>query len=572
VARLLRFAPALAAVAAALLLWVAPAAAAPGELDTGFGNGGKVAVTLGQSGAYNDVALQPDGKIVLVGYDFVSDNNSDFAVTRLNANGSVDTGFGSAGTTLIGFVDPGDGTPLNDVATSVALRSDGKILVAGATSTGNGFTIAALARLNPDGTPDGSFGGGLGGRAQGPGRAIVNLPGLVSDLALDAQGRIVLAGTSSPTPGGDGSTRAFLARADADAVSLDSTFGTRGTAVIGFGGDQDGLDAMALQPDGKIVAVGYTDSSAAIGRVTPSGAADTSFAVVGNRAFVYASGGIARDVVVEPDGDIDVAGKSRNLPGFDVTRLSPAGNFVNTLDGQNTAGFTFGADDDADYAIALQANGKILLAGTSGRSFAVGRLQPGGVADTTFGPGGMRTVPFGGLRAIAFAMVLQPDGKVVLAGQAGSGGGVARLQGDSSAAGGGPGGSGAPSGGGGSSPGSRAPSALKKVPRCGGKPATIVGTDGKDKLKGTKRADVIVGLGGDDTISGGGGNDVICGGRGNDKISGGAGADKLYGDAGKDKLNGGAGQDKLNGGAGKDSLNGGAGKDSCSRTDIDRSC
>jgi uncharacterized delta-60 repeat protein len=572
VARLLRFAPVLAALAAALQLWVAPAAAAPGELDTGFGNGGKIAVTLGQSGAYNDVALQPDGKIVLVGYDVVSDNNSDFAVTRLNPNGSVDTGFGSGGTTLIGFVNPNDQSAMNDTATSVALRPDGKILIAGGSTTSDGFTIAALARLNPDGSPDASFGSSVA--RQPPGRTFLNAPGLLSDIALDAQGRIVLAGTSSPIPGGNSSTRAFVLRADADAVAADTTFGSRGIAVIPFGGDQDGLTSMALQPDGKIVAVGFTDSSAAIARLLTTGAPDRSFATVGNRAFVYASGGIARDVVVEPDGDIDVAGKSRNLPGFNVTRLSSAGEFVNTLNGQNTAGFTFGADDDADYAIALQANGKILLAGTSGRSFAVGRLQPGGVADSTFGPGGMRTVPFGGQRAIAFAMVLQPDGKVVLAGQAGSGGGVARLQGDSSAAGGGPGGSGAPGGGGGggSSPGSRTPSALKKVPRCGGKPATIVGTDGKDKLKGTRRADVIVGLGGDDTISGGGGNDVICGGRGNDTISGGAGADKLYGDAGRDKLNGGPGQDKLNGGAGKDSLNGGAGKDSCSRTDLDRSC
>ena len=87
---------------------------------------------------------------------------------------------------------------------------------------------------------------------------------------------------------------------------------------------------------------------------------------------------------------------------------------------------------------------------------------------------------------------------------------------------------------------------------CNGKPATIVGTDGADKLSGTPAADVIVALGGNDKVSGLAGNDTICGGAGKDTLKGGKGNDKLFGEAGKDTLKGGPGNDKLKGGAGKD--------------------
>ena len=89
------------------------------------------------------------------------------------------------------------------------------------------------------------------------------------------------------------------------------------------------------------------------------------------------------------------------------------------------------------------------------------------------------------------------------------------------------------------------------TPKCKGKLATILGTDGADKLSGTPAADVIVPLGGNDKVSGLAGNDTICGGAGKDALKGGKGNDKLFGEAGKDTLKGGPGKDKLEGGAGK---------------------
>ena len=90
------------------------------------------------------------------------------------------------------------------------------------------------------------------------------------------------------------------------------------------------------------------------------------------------------------------------------------------------------------------------------------------------------------------------------------------------------------------------------APRCGGKPATIVGTARGDVLRGTKRSDVIVALGGNDVVVAASGNDIVCGGAGNDRLSGGSGRDRLFGDAGRDRLTGGAGRDRLVGGSGRD--------------------
>jgi Ca2+-binding RTX toxin-like protein len=106
----------------------------------------------------------------------------------------------------------------------------------------------------------------------------------------------------------------------------------------------------------------------------------------------------------------------------------------------------------------------------------------------------------------------------------------------------------------------RAPAGAQTL-RCGGRIATIVGTNGNDVIEGTSGPDVIVGLGGDDIINGGGGADIICGNSGNDRIDGQAGRDRLIGGAGNDVLVGGGGRDLLIGGGGSDALYGGGGND-----------
>jgi Ca2+-binding RTX toxin-like protein len=106
-----------------------------------------------------------------------------------------------------------------------------------------------------------------------------------------------------------------------------------------------------------------------------------------------------------------------------------------------------------------------------------------------------------------------------------------------------------------------APPGAAAVPRCFGKRATIVGTGGRDRIKGTPRADVIVGLGGRDVINGKAGDDLICGGGGNDTIRGKKGDDRINGGPGGDIINGHGGDDDLIGKGGSDALIAGPGND-----------
>jgi uncharacterized delta-60 repeat protein len=515
------------------------AAATPGDPDPSFGTGGTLTFhPQGLDSLVNDVAIQPDGKIVLAGWA-----SGDFAVARLNPNGSPDASFGNGGSVVENAV----GTGSEDIADAVAIQPDGKIIVAGASTRTNDIgPMATLLRLNPNGTPDVSFdpAGMTGPNPENVGIARGGY-GEAFDLALDSAGRIVYAGTNSTV----GDAVSFVDRLKSDGTHDDS-WGSGAADVFGTT-QPEFLARLALQADGKVVVVGSigqgTSSDVAVARVLADGSGlDPGFGNGGRMIFGYGPGNedAGADVVVQPDGKIDVGGYGGAAKDFTLTRLTGGGVMDTTFAGGSVLA-DFGGDNFA-RAVGLQADGKVLLGGSaSGTAFGVARFHPGGALDSTFGKGGKATVTFPAA-SDPTSMAIQSDGKIVLAGSNTLGQMVvARLLGDSPGAGG-PGGGGGPS---------------VSVPRCGGKPATIVGTSGRDTLKGTRSADVIVGLGGSDKISGLGGNDVICGGSGNDKVSGGSGSDKLYGEAGKDTLSGGAGNDKMSGGAGNDKLSGGTGND-----------
>jgi uncharacterized delta-60 repeat protein len=517
------------------------AAAAAGALDPSFGSGGTLTLKAqGLDSLANDVAIQPDGKIVLAGFA-----SGDFAVVRLNPNGTPDTGFGNGGSVVENAV----GTSSEDIADAVAIQPDGKILVAGASTVQNAInSFATFLRLNPNGTPDASFdpAGMTGPAPENVGIARGDV-GEAFDVAVDSSGRIVYAGTNTSL----GDPTSFVDRLKSDGTHDDS-WGSGTTDVFNVTGPEF-LARLALQPDGKVVVAGSvgqgTGSDVAVARVLGNGSGlDTGFGNGGRTIFGYGAGNedAANDVVLQPDGKVDVGGFGGAGTDFTVTRLTTGGIIDSTFGGGSVLA-DFGGDNTGQ-AIALQPDGKIVLAGAaSGTAFGVARFHPGGALDSTFGTGGKATVTFP-TASSPTSMAIQPDGKIVVVGSNALGQIVAvRLLGDPA----GDGNPGGPGDGGGS-------------PRCAGKPATIVGTGGNDNLKGTRGADVIVGLGGNDKISGLGGNDVICGGSGNDRIFGGNGSDKLYGEAGKDTLSGGSGNDTESGGAGNDKLSGGSGNDKLS--------
>jgi uncharacterized delta-60 repeat protein len=515
---------ALALGVATLALGAAAALAAPGDLDSSFDDDGRRTFDFGGTDVVRDVLVQRDGKVLLAGDGRAT---GDVLVTRLNPDGSPDTSFDGDGTReyLIGGTDTGN---------AVAVQRDGRILVAARTVT-NDQSIPTLIGLNPDGSTDTGF--------ADEGELFLEEVGFqyAGDVLVQPDGKIVVAGAVTGNNFGVG-------RFNPDG-SPDANFAGDGVAEVEFNVDAISIgQAIALQSNGKLVVAGTGGSGGDTGvaRLNADGSPDTGFNGNGRREIDTAPTGAAEDVVVQPDGKIVLA---LAKPEISAIRLNPDGSFDTGFDGDGRADSPL-----QTFSAALQANGKIVLAGKlqDDEVAAVVRLQPGGSIDTTFSFDGMQQVGPGFERALGVA--LQPNGRILAGGLAAGDAFAARLEGDPADAGGGPPGGGP---GGGPGPGGGGTS----VPRCAGKRATIVGTSRKNRLRGTRRSDVIVALGGNDSITAGRGNDRICAGSGNDSINGESGNDRIYGQDGKDKLKGGSGNDLLDGGKSADLLNGQSGKD-----------
>jgi uncharacterized delta-60 repeat protein len=198
------------------------------------------------------------------------------------------------------------------------------------------------------------------------------------------------------------------------------------------------------------------------------------------------------------------------------------GDLDTTFSGDGKVTTDFGGFSDTAHALAIQPDGKLVVAGIAGASsfdFALARYLPNGSLDPTFSGDGKVTTVFSGGFDAAQALAIQPNnGRLVVAGFAdGFGNGAFAL-------------------------------ARYHAFQCVGFAATRVGTASKDTLNGTAGSDVIIGLGGDDMISGLGGNDVLCGVNGNDTVHGGGGNDTVRGGNGDDALFGEAGTDSCDGG------------------------
>src|SRR5437773_151193 len=231
------------------------AQAAGGDLDPTFGTGGMVMTDLSRStDIANAVAVQSDGKLVVVGQTYQNNDYSDedFAVARYNTDGTLDRTFGARGKVRTDF--PG----MAAVPSSVVIQPDGKIVVAGGAFPL--FTFAGdfkVVRYNPNGSLDTSFGSG--------GIVTTFFPqgSYAFAVALQPDGKIIAAGTHFVdfNPGDMSDTDFALARYNPDG-SLDSTFGNGGTVTTDFFGTEDDVFSVLIQPDGKIVAGGSANDPA----------------------------------------------------------------------------------------------------------------------------------------------------------------------------------------------------------------------------------------------------------------------------------------------------------------------
>ena len=405
-----RIQPGLAVTALALALVAAAlpgaAVAAPGALDPTFGTSGEVTTDFGGSDSAQAVAIQSDGKIVAAGGTF-SFPSGDFALARYNVDGSLDPTFGSGGkvtTDFGGF----------DAASAVVIQPDGRIVAAGRSGGGD----FALARYNADGSLDPTFGSG--------GKVTTDFGGgfdAAFGVALQTDGKIIAVGQ------GASSFDFALARYNGDG-SLDPTFGSGGKVTTDFTGGFEDAIAVAIQLDGRIVVTGQTFSGGfqkfALARYNADGSLDTSFGsggiVTTNFGFDSAFGGA---LAIQTDGKIVAAGRAGT--DFLVARYngdgSPDASFGSG--GMVTTDFG-GALFDAAFAVALQSNGKIVAAGSaisgfpSSADFALARYNVDGSVDASFGSGGKVMTDVGGFD-VAFGVALQADGKIIAAGQGGSG-------------------------------------------------------------------------------------------------------------------------------------------------------
>lgn len=267
-----------------------------GSVDGTFGSAGRVTSDFAGSGDYaNGVAIQADGKIVAAGIAFVA--TQDFGIARYNTNGALDTTFSSDGkvTTEFGQLE---------AATALAIQPDGKIVVTGYTQNNMGSDSVVIARYNTDGSLDNSF--------DFDGKIIMDF-GVSSAgeaIAIDASGRIVIAGIAYNNPGT--SNNFGLARFNPDG-SVDSTFGTGGKVTTDFAGSVDSAEAVAIQPDGKIVVVGEVNTGISYdfgaARYNSDGTLDLSFNFDGKTTLdISGDDDFPHSVLLQPDGKIVVSG------------------------------------------------------------------------------------------------------------------------------------------------------------------------------------------------------------------------------------------------------------------------
>ncbi len=401
-----------------------------GSLDNSFDTDGKVITDFGLVDSANAVVIQTDGRIVAAGSAGTIASGSFFALARYNTNGSLDNAFDTDGKVTTDF----SGGRFSLGALGVALQTDGRIVAAGDANI-SGQRDFGVARYNTDGSLDtANFGTG--------GKVMTDFPlneDAVTALLVQSDAKLVAVGRAQLQVriNGTQDPNFQLARYNSNG-SLDTSFGTGGLVITDFGihGD-DFANAAALQTDGRIVVVGQVganfsqipsaDTFFGVARYNTNGSLDTSF---GTGGLVTTDFGTTHDsaqaVAIQADGRIVVAGT--NGSDFILARYNTNGSLDSGAAGDSTPADSFGTGGrvttdlgglDSANALVIQASGKIVAGGGNGNDFALARYNTDGSLDTAnFGTGGKVTTDFNGGSDAISELVSQPDGKIVAAGSA----------------------------------------------------------------------------------------------------------------------------------------------------------
>lgn len=329
--------------------------------------------------------------------------------------GFADLSFGKAGVTTSDFGGN------DDIASAIAVQADGRIVVAGFSDSVDPRYAFALARYNSDGALDTTF--GIDGLVT---TVFFGYSDLAYALAIQTDGKIVAAGTAYMI---SGYSDFALARYNKDG-SLDNTFGNKGRITTDFYGGIDDVFGLVIQPDGKIIAAGraisrITYDDFALARYNPDGSLDGSFGTGGKVVTDFFGGNDqASTLALQPDGCILVGGtvgdSVRDFRLFALARYLSDGSLDRTFGGGKIT-TDLGGTTNVASAVVVQKDGKIVLAGTSLRrsssDFALMRYDRDGAVDAGFGESGLVTADFGS-GDVALAMAIQKNGKIVIAGRA----------------------------------------------------------------------------------------------------------------------------------------------------------
>ena len=387
---------------------------AEGDLDTTFDTDGKVTTQIGSSRSEAlAIAVQPDGKFVASGYS-IGNGNTDFALARYNANGSLDSTFGGTFGGTGKVTTDIDNTDNVSLALAIQL-ADNKLVAAGCSfnSTDDDF---ALVRYKTDGTLDDTF--GTNGVVK---TNFNNSTDCIDAVAVQTDGKIVAAGYVF-----NGSYFHFAIARYHSNGTLDDTFGTGGKVITEMTAFDDLARAIALQSDGKIIVAGEANADLAVARYNSDGSLDTSFDGDGKVVTSINLFDSAYDVVIQADGKIVAAGETGNGTNSDfaVVRYETNGALDSLFDSDGIVTTAIGGSDEIASSLSIQAGGKIIVGGFSSNGtnddFAVARYEPSGALDSSFGTGGKVTTDFGGGSFDYISALAIQSGKLIAVGSANS--------------------------------------------------------------------------------------------------------------------------------------------------------
>ena len=332
---------------------------ADGSLDKAspWPSSGKIISDLGGEDYATGVAIQPDGKILVGGFSADANGISDFALARYGINGALDTvGFGAG----IGKVITPFGQDTEDEALDIALQNDGKIVLVGMSDSS-----LVLTRYLATGAVDPNF--GVGGKVI---ETFTNSSAVANGVAIQPDGKIIIAGGLMGSQGND-----FLLIRYNSNGTRDGSFGSGGVVMTDFvKGTVHGVDSatdVAIAADGSIVVAGNavfgSDADWAVARYTSNGGLDQTFGTSGK--VLLSNGdddGSATAVALGQNGLIALAGytNAKGTRDFQLTTLDEGGQLNKSLSNSGSTFTDFSTSDDYAQSMIIQNDGRILLAGS----------------------------------------------------------------------------------------------------------------------------------------------------------------------------------------------------------------